>query len=74
MIEIPEINFHRLVIAAHLSHRRGGIAGQTFTNYTCLGCNKDRSNPDTNTPRVCSDCVKEAREFLEPKNHVEVCD
>jgi hypothetical protein len=39
----------------------GGIAGQGFTNYTCLKCDKIFSFPNTNVPifcRVCEDDLK----------------
>jgi len=36
--------------------RRGGLAGQAFTNYTCFRCDSEECHGDTNTPLFCRDC------------------
>lgn len=51
---------YRVALGWQLSHE-GGIAGQAFTEYTCLKCEKEHINPDTNTPQFCRKCTKDIR-------------
>lgn len=37
--------------------RRGGLAGQAFTEWTCSGCGKEQRHPNTATPRLCVECA-----------------
>lgn len=39
----------------------GGIAGQAFTQFVCLRCDQECMHPNTATPIICDDCVKEVR-------------
>lgn len=36
-----------------------GIAGQAFTEYSCLNCNKKDMHPNTNVPKYCRNCSVE---------------
>ncbi len=36
--------------------RRGDIAGQAFTNYTCQLCGTEERWANTNVPKVCKPC------------------
>ncbi len=51
---------------------RGGLAGQAFTEYTCLYCLSDKAHPNTNAPNLCPDCAdqikKQYREAKEPES------
>ena len=49
------------IAIAYQRSREGGLAGQAFTGYTCLKCNRDCSHPNTRVPFICPDCVKELK-------------
>jgi len=36
------------------------IAGQGFTNYTCLGCKGVFSHSNTHVPALCFECAKKS--------------
>lgn len=36
----------------------GGLAGQAFTNWKCVVCDKEDLWPNTAVPKVCSKCAK----------------
>ena len=44
--------------------RQGGLAGQAFTNFTCLECGQEWSHPNTNTPLFCNPCEKDLIEWV----------
>ncbi len=60
-IEIEESKLNKLWELALWYSNRGGIAGQAFTNYVCLMCDRDCLHENTNTPIICRDCQKEVR-------------
>lgn len=41
--------------------RKGAMAGQAITQWSCGVCLKDGSWANTNTPRICDDCSKKHR-------------
>lgn len=57
-MEISEKSYLILIRAALLCDtRRGGIAGQAFTNYECVVCEQVYSNSDTAVPLICPTCT-----------------
>jgi hypothetical protein len=38
--------------------RRGGMAGQAFTEWNCAVCGGEQMHPNTACPKVCKDCSK----------------
>ena len=52
---------HRIAVSFQ-ERNRDGMAGQAFTNYQCLRCDKTFSHPSTNTPCVCGRCTEEIKE------------
>lgn len=36
-----------------------GMAGQSFTKYTCALCDETNTHPDTGVPKICARCAKE---------------
>jgi DNA-directed RNA polymerase subunit RPC12/RpoP len=47
---------HRIALGAQME--RSGFAGQAFTNYICLRCEKEHTHSDTSVPNFCPDCSK----------------
>lgn len=43
---------------------QGGLGGQAFTSFICIGCLNDISHPNTCTPMICRDCVSKARDDI----------
>ena len=39
--------------------RRGSLAGQAFTEYTCHRCDQNLMHPNTGVPVLCPACAKE---------------
>ncbi len=55
-------------IAIGYQNTFGGIVGHAFTSYTCFRCDEVYSHPNTGTPLVCPDCVKEVTKNYEEDN------
>jgi len=51
-----------LVCKACWYFRRGALAGQAFTAWTCGVCATEATHHDTATPKVCRECA--AKHFL----------
>lgn len=47
------------VLAARVG---GGIAGQAFTDYTCIRCDQEKMHPNTACPMVCPECYEELKQ------------
>lgn len=53
----------RMVLALHEvdQAKRGMVAGRAMWWYRCLCCNKKKEHTNTNTPKVCPECVSHAK-------------
>lgn len=70
-VEISERKLMKLYFFILNAHRRGGICGQGFTNYTCGKCDQEKSHPNTATPIFCPDCEVEIRDYFGPQREGE---
>lgn len=52
--------------------RRGGIAGQAFTEWTCSGCGAETMHHNTATPRLCVACAEKYGLCVECEGDIEM--
>tara|TARA_Y100000034_G_scaffold33928_1_gene41511 strand:+ start:22550 stop:22750 length:201 start_codon:yes stop_codon:yes gene_type:complete len=50
-------------IIKYNNERQGGICGQGFTEYLCIGCNEKKNHPTTCTPILCPTCIEELKKI-----------
>ncbi len=57
LTEDPQKEARQAALRCVMCWYQGGIAGQAFTNYTCVGCGARSQHHNTNTPVLCPSCA-----------------